>query len=250
MWNTVKSNWKFLFVCVCAYIMVFLILNYIETDEKIINIAEFGLSVIIFFVGFFHNDKTFKCEILNNKREQYKTISSAIANIQDALNIKSKQLTLLRSLNPHMDINPSMQSILSIIEKIDNANVQYNAISSMISDSYSKEEFEKCVSVLTVSFKTVLENLQGILSEWGDLISYAEHAKESTQMLNTDDNKLNFVSIANHQREQMDMYKRKYLKLYDEQLPQLSSLISDLNLKAQMLLDEEYAIIDQLELHT
>lgn len=247
MLNTIKNNYKLLIVCSIAFASIYFLLRLLISDESILNIAQFSSSLVIFFFGFIYNDKSFKREVINNKLEQYHSISQAISNLQKALNIKTKQLTFLYSLNPEMDVNSTIQSIADAVTDIESANLQYNTISPLILDSASKKSFEECVIRLTTTFKAILLGLQDIVSQWGDVVARSSHAKQSTEMLNSDDNKLHYVALSYNQFNKMESEKKRLLGLYDSQESQLDAFLSELNESAQRVLDDEYSTIKKLE---
>ena len=247
MLNTIKNNYKLLIVCAIAFALIYFLLRLLISNESVLNIAQFTSSLVIFFFGFIYNDKSSKREVIKNKLEQYQTISNAISDLQKALNIKTKQLTFLHSLNPEMDFNSTVQAISDTVTEIENATIQYNTISPLILDSASKESFEECVIRLTTTFKTVLLGLQDIVSQWGDVIARSSHAKQSTELLNSDDNKLHYVAISHSQINKMESEKKRLLGRYDSQESQLDAFLSELNNLAQQVLDDEYSKIKKLE---
>lgn len=217
------------------------------SKESVLNIAQFTSSLIIFCFGFIYNDKSTKREIINNKLKLYHSISLAISDLQKALNIKTKQLSFLHSLNPEMDFNSTVQAISDTVTEIDDANIQYNTISPLISETDSKDNFEDCVITLTSSCKTVLLGLQDIVSHWGDVLARASHAKQSTEMLNSDDNKLRYVALSANQINMMESEKKRLLGVFDSQESRLDALLSELNKSAQQVLDDVYSSIKKLE---
>lgn len=247
MLNTIKNNYKLLIICAIAFALIYFLLRNIISDESVLDIAQFSSSLVIFFFGFIYNDKSSKRDILNNKLEQYHSISHAISDLQKALNIKTKQLSFIHSLNPEMDVNSTVQTISESVSEIDNANFQYNAISPLISNSTYKEDFEDCIITLTSNFKTVLLGLQDIVSQWGDVIARSSHAKQSTEMLNSDDNKLHYVALSYSQINKMESEKKRLLGVYNSQESKLDALLSELNKSAQQVLDDEYSKIKKLE---
>ena len=247
MLNTIKNNYKLLTVCAIAFAIIYFSLRILISNESVLNIVQFSSSLVIFFFGFIYNDKSSKRDIINNKLEQYHSISQAISDLQKALNIKTKQLTFLHSLNPEMDFNSTVLAISDTVTEIENANIQYNTISPLILDTAFKDDFEDCVITLTSTFKTVLLELQDIVSQWGDVIARSSHAKQSTEMLNSDDNKLHFVALSYSQINKMESEKKHLLGVYDSQESRLDALLSELNKSAQKVLDDEYSIIKKLE---
>lgn len=247
MLNTIKNNYKLLIVCAIAFALIYFLLRLLISNEGVLNIAQFSSSLVIFLFGFIYNDKSSKREVIKNKLEQYQTISNAISDLQKALNIKTKQLTFLHSLNPEMDFNSTVQAISDTVTEIENATIQYNIISPLILDSASKENFEDCVITLTSTFKTVLLGLQDIVSKWGDVIARSSHAKQSAEMLNSDDNKLHYVALSYNQINKMESEKKRLLGVYDSQESKLDALLSELNKSAQQVLDDEYSTIKKLE---
>lgn len=247
MLNTIKNNYKLLLVCAIIFAVIYFLLRKLITNEGVLDIAQFSSSLVIFFFGFIYNDKSTKREIINNKLEQYHSISQAISDLQKALSIKTKQLTFLHSLNPEMDFNSTIQAISDTITGIENATIQYNIIAPLISETAYKNDFENCVITLTSSFKTVLFALQDIVSKWGDVIARSSHAKQSTEMLNSDDNKLHYVALSYNQINKMESEKKRLLGVYDSQESRLDALLSELNKSAQQVLDNEYAAIKKLE---
>lgn len=247
MLNSIKNNYKLLLFCAIAFAIIYFLLRMLISKESVLNIAQFSSSLIIFFFGFIYNDKSTKREIINNKLTQYHSISLAISDLQKALNIKTKQLTFLHSLNPEMDFNSTVQAISHTVTEIDDANIQYSTISPLISETDSKDDFEDCVIALTSSFKTVLLGLQDIVSQWGDVIARASHAKQSTEMLDSDDNKLRYVALSSNQINKMESEKIRLLGVFDVQESKLDALLSELNKSAQQVLDDEYSSIKKLE---
>lgn len=247
MLNTIKNNYKLLIFCAIAFAIIYFLLRILISNESMLNIAQFSSSLIIFFFGFIYNDKSTKREIIKNKLEQYHSISQGISDLQKALNIKTKQLTFLHSLNPEMDFNSTVQAISDTVTEIENANIQYNTISPLISDTTSKDDFEDCVITLTSTFKIVLLGLQDIVSQWGDVIARSSHAKQSTEMLNSEDNKLQYVALSSNQINKMESEKKRLLGVYESQESKLDALLSELNKSAQQVLNDEYSTIKKLE---
>lgn len=242
-----KNNFSVLIIGLIFFIVVFIILNSFIENETLLNVIEVSVSFVAFIFGIIYNDQTNKRNFIAIKKSEYENISRAITNIQAKLDIRNKHLRFIQSLNPEMDFNNLLKDVSETIESIKNVNIEYNAISPKIKSSINKEKFEDNVIALTTSFCQVLESFQSIISKYGDNIAWSNHAKTATNMFDTDNNKLRYVMLSNTQISELEKEKNKLLTLYQNTKSQYDNLISSLNNASQLLLDEEYAEIENLE---
>lgn len=247
MTQVFKNNFSIIILGLIFFIAVFIILNSFIDNETLLSIIEISVSFTAFIFGIIYNDQTNKRNFIAIKKSEYDNISRAITNIQTKLDIRNKHLRFIQSLNPEMDFNNLLKDVSETIESINNVNIEYNAISPKIKSSITKERFEEIVIVLTTSFCQVLEDFQSIISKYGDNIAKSNQAKTATNMLDTDMNKLHYVMLSNAQILELENQKNKFLTLYQNKKSQYDNLISSLNSASQLLLDEEYADIENLE---
>lgn len=232
---------------ILCYLMIFVLLRSFVKDETFLTVAECSCSIVVFISGIIYNDKTHQRELLNDKKQYYTDLTEVLSLVQENLNIKNKQLSLLHSFSPELDFNSAIKDIAEVVENIETATYKYNAFAPRIKNSKEKEDFESCLITLSTSFITVLQLHQESFSKWGDVIVRANHAKSSAELIGTKTNKLDFVILSNQQIIQMENEKQKLLNTCNRQLPQLNKLISNLNQSIQNLLDLEYSDIVNLE---
>lgn len=256
----VKTRSNFWIYCVCTLTAVVLLyaLNWVLKLPAITDIignentwlpivADAIMSGIIFIGGNWYANADRLRNDIQQKKSEFQIISESINRVINSLNISRKQLSILYSIEISMDTPSLIKEVLLIQQEMDEAQQQFARSKYLISDASKIVDFESCVKTVSEAYHIAFDIMQKILNDWIATNSASSEARTVADYIGNQQDKSNFAIKYVEHCKKLHSEKKRLLGLYDSQKDRVEFLFKSVQNSGREILDNEYALVKQLE---